>query len=152
MWYIGHMADNEFRNLLRENAPRSWLRTFLVWVSADKSRIWFIMFLFAIVIVIAPHAFNNWQNDLLVAAEQGDAESQFSLGMMYYRGEEGLKQNKKKALEWFELAAHQNHVPAQFMLGVMYEDGEGGLERSVEDAAYWYKRAFIQGVIQDSFN
>jgi len=45
------------------------------------------------------------------AANQQYAEAQFSLGKCYYNGE-GVKQNLKKAKEYFELAAEQGYEDA----------------------------------------
>uniref|UniRef100_UPI000ABB6F17 tetratricopeptide repeat protein n=1 Tax=Aliarcobacter cryaerophilus TaxID=28198 RepID=UPI000ABB6F17 len=58
------------------------------------------------------------------AAIQGHSESQYNLGLMYYKGQ-GVKQNYKKSFEWFEKAANQGYVNAQYNLGVMYENGDG---------------------------
>ena len=40
------------------------------------------------------------------AAEQGDAEAQYNLGVMYENGQ-GVDVNYKKAIEWYEKAAEQ---------------------------------------------
>ena len=58
------------------------------------------------------------------AADQGDADAQYILGVMYGKGEGGTK-NKKKAVEWWQQAADQGHTEAQYNLGVMYGRGEG---------------------------
>ena len=47
-----------------------------------------------------------------IAAEQGSAEAQFNLGIMYANGE-GVRKDNKAALEWFTLAAEQGHSDAQ---------------------------------------
>ena len=43
---------------------------------------------------------------------------------MYSNGE-GVPENDKEALKWFQLAADQGVARAQFNLGVMYSNGEG---------------------------
>ncbi|TGV06746.1 sel1 repeat family protein [Alcaligenaceae bacterium 429] len=58
------------------------------------------------------------------AAEQGLAQAQFSLGVMYDQGR-GVPQNDAKAFEWYEKAAQQGDVDAQLSLGVMYMIGQG---------------------------
>ncbi|HLS17219.1 MAG TPA: tetratricopeptide repeat protein [Paenalcaligenes sp.] len=57
-------------------------------------------------------------------AEQGNAEAQFNLGLMYYFGQE-VRQDYAKAAEWFEKAAAQDVADAQFNLGFMYYNGKG---------------------------
>ena len=45
-------------------------------------------------------------------AEQGDADAQYNLGLMYYRGD-GATQNYAEAVRWYRLAAEQGgHHPS----------------------------------------
>ena len=48
----------------------------------------------------------------LQLAEQGVAEAQYNLGMMYYTGS-GVHQDYAEALRWFRQAAEQGHAEAQ---------------------------------------
>ena len=59
-----------------------------------------------------------------VAAEQGHAEAQFNLGVMYDNGQ-GVKQDYFKAFEWYQKAAEQGLAYAQYNLGNMYYNGQG---------------------------
>lgn len=65
-----------------------------------------------------------------VAAEKGDAESQFRLGVALYYAE-GAKQDVETGLIWLRKAAAQGHGDAQFMLG------ENAPSQSAE-AMHWY--------------
>ena len=58
------------------------------------------------------------------AAEQGIANAQFALGVMYERGE-GVPENDSEAVKWYRKAAEQGDASAQFTLGAMYATGEG---------------------------
>ncbi|MBL0641313.1 sel1 repeat family protein, partial [Aeromonas veronii] len=58
--------------------------------------------------------------DYCQAAEQGDAEAQFNMGLMYDQGQ-GVPQDDGQAMAWYRLAAEQGHVGAQFNLGWMYD-------------------------------
>ena len=58
------------------------------------------------------------------AAEQGNAEAQSNLGVMYAKGE-GVPQDYKMAVQWYRRAAEQGNASAQFNLGVSYAEGEG---------------------------
>ena len=51
-------------------------------------------------------------------AEQGDADAQFNLGLMYRNGE-GVQQDHKESAKWFRRAAEQGHAGAQSRLGFM---------------------------------
>ncbi len=83
------------------------------------------------------------------AAEQGDMEAQFNLGLMYYDGE-GTEVNYEKVLYWWEKAAEQGDVRAQFNVGSMYYDGEG-TEVNYKKALYWYEKAAEQGDVDAQF-
>ena len=57
-------------------------------------------------------------------AEQGDAESQFGLGIMYFAGW-GVVRNDRESVRWLRRAAEQGYPHAQKYLGQMYRDGHG---------------------------
>ena len=49
-------------------------------------------------------------------AEQGDADAQYNLGIMYDEGQ-GVQQDYKVAVKWYRLAAEQGEANAQYNLG-----------------------------------
>ncbi len=55
-------------------------------------------------------------------AQQGDAEAQSDLGLMYYNGI-GVSKDFNEALVWFRKAADQDAAEAQSNLGSMYYSG-----------------------------
>ncbi|MBU4262752.1 MAG: sel1 repeat family protein [Proteobacteria bacterium] len=57
-------------------------------------------------------------------AEQGHADGQYYLGLMYAMGK-GLPRDYKKAAMWYRKAAEQGYPDAQFDLGRLYAVGEG---------------------------
>ena len=46
------------------------------------------------------------------AAQQGDDDSQYNLGNMYFRGE-GVEQDPAEAVKWFKMAAQNGNESAQ---------------------------------------
>ena len=76
-------------------------------------------------------------------ANQGDVIAQTSLAERYYDGE-GVPQNYKKAVEWYEKAANKGDAQSQFNLGVMYADGKG-VPQDYQKALEWYQKAANQG-------
>ena len=82
-------------------------------------------------------------NELRPLAEQGDANAQFNLGVLYYNGE-GVSQDYVQARQWFEKAAAQGYVYAQHSLGVLYYKGQGVLQDYVQ-AHMWYSLAAENG-------
>ena len=79
------------------------------------------------------------QEQTIAAAGQGNAESQFTLGQMYFDGE-GVDQDRAEAMSWYRKAAEQGHALAQLALAVEYHRGEEtGRDRA--EAVVWYRRA-----------
>jgi len=58
-------------------------------------------------------------DETMLLAEQGSAEAQYNLGLMYANGD-GVPQNDEEAVRWYRLAAEQGDANAQFNLGGMY--------------------------------
>ena len=81
--------------------------------------------------------------EILPLAEQGLADAQFQLGLMYARSE-GVTKDHVKAVKWFRMAAEQGHADAQNNLGAMYALGEGVSKGDVE-AVKWLCMAAEQG-------
>jgi hypothetical protein len=73
------------------------------------------------------------------AAEQGRADAQNALGVMYDDGR-GVAQDPAQAREWFRKAAEQGHAAAQNNLAFMYEVGRGG-PLDYGAALKWYRLA-----------
>jgi TPR repeat protein len=61
----------------------------------------------------------NW---LEWAVKNEHYQSAYTLGLMYYHGE-NLPLNRKKAIKWLDIAAKNGHEQAQFTLGQLYETG-----------------------------
>ncbi len=124
-------------------------------------------------------SFSQSTQDLIYAAEQGDAEAQFNLGNMYRKGEgvpqsdqeavkwyrlsaeqgdaiaydsgEGVPQSDQEAVKWYRLSAEQGDAEAQFNLGVMYANGEG-VPQSDQEAVKWYRLSAEQGIAWAQYN
>ncbi len=57
-------------------------------------------------------------------AERGNVLAQYKLGLMYNNGE-GVPQDFREAVNWFNRAAVLGYAPAQSSLGVKFEKGQG---------------------------
>ena len=77
-------------------------------------------------------AYNEW----LPLAENGSAEAQFNIGLMFDRGE-GREQDFKRAVEWYVRSAENDFARGQFRLGEMHETGRG-VERDLIQARKWF--------------
>ncbi|MDH4049535.1 MAG: sel1 repeat family protein [Gammaproteobacteria bacterium] len=76
-------------------------------------------------------------------AEQGDAGSQFGLGLLYSHGW-GVDLDDAAALKWYELAAAQGHGEAAYNIGVMYQNG-WGVDQSDAETFKWMQMAATAG-------
>jgi len=83
-------------------------------------------------------------------AEQGNANAQFFLGLMYGNGL-GVPRDYAKALQWWRKAAEQGVAGAQYNLGIMYDTGRG-VPQDYAEAARWYRKAAGQGDATAQFN
>ena len=77
-----------------------------------------------------------------MSAEQGDAQSQYNLAVLYTQGL-GVPRNLKQAANWMQKSADQNLAAGELGLGVLYENGQGVPQDSIE-AAKWYQKAVDQ--------
>ena len=78
---------------------------------------------------------------LTKVAEEGDADAQYCLGELYYKGE-GLAKDLKKAVYWYTKAAETGwgHAGAIKRLVDCYSNGEG-VEKDLEKAKFWQDKA-----------
>ena len=84
-------------------------------------------------------AFKLW----LPLAEQGDAQAQFNLGLMYENGR-GVKQDYFEAVKWYRQAAEQGLALAQYNLGLKYAKGQG-VRQDKGQAKEWFGKACDNG-------
>ena len=87
--------------------------------------------------------------ELKPLADQGNAEAQYQVGVMYNHGQ-SVKRSYRTAAEWYQRAAEQGHSGAQFNLGFMYYNGtaeeDDPLAQSYGDAVGWLTRAAASGI------
>jgi uncharacterized protein len=76
-------------------------------------------------------------------ADQGSAEAQFNVGLMYVDGH-GVPQDYGQAANWFEKAAEQDYAKAQLNLGALYGVGKG-VKRDYVQAYKWLNICAAKG-------
>lgn len=86
----------------------------------------------------------NELSELQKLSDQGHADAQFRLGVMYNFGIIGAPKDYAQALHWFRKAAEQGYEEAQYNLGVMYMQGKG-VPKDDAQAVYWHQKAAEQG-------
>ena len=88
-------------------------------------------------------AFEEW----LPYAEQGDADAQYNLALVYDFGYKDYDQ----AFKWYRRSALQGNEDAQYNLALMYENGKGVL-KDYKEAVKWYRKAANQGYAKAQVN
>ncbi|WP_368413407.1 tetratricopeptide repeat protein [Dongia sp.] len=83
-------------------------------------------------------------------AEQGRADAQFNLGVIYANGQ-GVPQDYAAAVKWYRLAAEQGDAAAQNNLGLMYAKGQGVPQDYVK-AHMWFNLSASSGDKEVSAN
>lgn len=104
------------------------------------------------------------------AADQGDANAQNNLGLMYFEGK-GVQKDDAEAVKWWLLAADQGDAAAQYNLGYVYAyggntrqikgqlgqddygyaDNGKGVPQDNAEAVKWYRKAADQGHVQAQY-
>ena len=80
-------------------------------------------------------AYREWKT----AADAGQAEAEFDLGVLYAQGL-GVLRDLNAAASWYRKSADQGNAEAQFALGQMYARG-WGVPRDTADAIRWFEMA-----------
>lgn len=83
-------------------------------------------------------------------AQQGEAASEFEVGKLYQYGR-GVKQDYKKALEWYMKAAMQEEPRAQNNIGNLYDFG-WGVPQDHAEAVKWYQKSADQRHAHAEYN
>jgi TPR repeat protein len=80
-------------------------------------------------------AYREWK----AAADAGQAEAQFDLGVLYAGGL-GVHRDFTAAASWYRKAAEQGNAEAQYALGQLYSRG-WGIPKDQSDAIRWFQMA-----------
>lgn len=112
-------------------------------------------------ILLLPQPTNCWANNhapnyskalqtLTPLAEQGKADAQYHLGLLYYHGH-GIATDRQKAFSLFSAAAKQHHPYAQYSLAIMYVTAQG-VDQNLQQALQWFRKSALQEIPQAQFN
>ena len=124
------------------------------------SKLLLIFFMLGLVSVCLPQKVLAEPSDMGIAsiqlnqskANQGDADAQFNLALLYYHGL-GTPQDTRYAIYWYTKAAQQGHVNAQYKLGILYHTGYGEeVPQDSKQAVYWLTKAAEQGLVNAQYS
>lgn len=76
--------------------------------------------------------------------DRNDPKAMNNLGWLWARGEGGVKQNFKEAMQWFKHAARMGYTPAMNNVGLLYANGHG-VPQNFEEAFKWWMRSAERG-------
>lgn len=86
----------------------------------------------------------------LKAAEQGEPDSAFNVGLMYWQGR-GVSCDRDEAVRWLRMAAELGSAAAETALGNMYGEGKG-VRQDRKEALRHYLRAAEQDCADAEYN
>lgn len=84
-------------------------------------------------------------------AEAGDPRAQWSLAVMYARGEYGQARDEAQAGYWYRQSALAGFPAAQAALALMLATGQG-VPQDGQEATHWWKKAAEQGDAESQYN
>lgn len=123
----------------------------------------FSFFMFLTLILSYPIARADFEQDLSASssdpqalrklharAESGDADAQFHMGNLFFKGDE-VVQDYAEAAKWYRLAALKGYAQAQLKTGMMYDAGVG-VAQDYTEAVRWYRLAAGHGLAGAQLN
>ena len=88
---------------------------------------------------------DSFYKNARIAADKGDKEAQFDLGICYMNGYGyGIEADSIEAVKWIRKSAEQRYAKAQSLLGDCYANGFG-IEKDSIEAVNWFRKAAEQG-------
>lgn len=81
--------------------------------------------------------------NFLAAAEKGNDEAQYYIGLCYHDGK-GVQKDLNKALQWLKKSAEKNNENALYQLGEWYLNGDG-VRKDTDEALKWYRKSADKG-------
>ena len=106
--------------------------------------------------LLSPPAVADYETDkavynrTLMSAAMGQADAQFTLGLLYETGK-GVPQDYATSVKWYRQAAEQGHALAQNNLGNLCFKGLG-MPQDFALAMRWYRQAAEQGETIAQYN
>jgi len=90
--------------------------------------------------------FVNQNYDLLIAANNGNVDSQYEIGEKYLNEWKNSYEDNLSdvGVRWLKLAANNHYRDAMYELGRCYQDGSV-VERNLEESLVWYEKAWNAG-------
>lgn len=101
------------------------------------------------IVTQAPVALGRQAQELIAAAQEGDPQVQYILGLCCKTGHD-VPKDSAAAIKWLGKAAEKGLAEAQYALGCCY-NGEDGCVRDSARAVTWWKKAAEQGNVDAQY-
>ncbi len=85
----------------------------------------------------------GYEEDIILAASQGDAEAQYALALLYEYGSEIIARDKHKSFQLLQQSAQKQIAGACLYMGLKYEYGNG-VSQDFQKAVCYYRCAALQ--------
>lgn len=95
--------------------------------------------------------FQTALGEFLTLANQGDANSQAILALMYIEGQ-AVDVDMAEALRWYTASAEQGQVDSQYALAIIAMEGVGGVTPDMDTARAWMREAARRGHMYAQFD
>ncbi|MCH5217407.1 MAG: SEL1-like repeat protein [Muribaculaceae bacterium] len=96
--------------------------------------------------IMTPKSKNQYITLIKNAADKGNGEALYKLGVAYYFGDMGVEQNNQKYFEYSKMAAEAGNPQGLYNLGYAYDEGIGTMKDEAE-AVKWYQKAADAGSV-----
>ncbi len=131
--YIGKKTAEEFNKGMKFYEDKKYSKAIQVWRPLAEKGYGKTGIVIKIWKFLAGKIKESW-------GDNGYADAQFYLGLMYERGD-GVLQNYDTAIEWYRKAADQKNAEAQNNLGKIYKT----VKKEYKEAVKWLTKAANQG-------
>ena len=94
--------------------------------------------------------FQNSERDtaqLIAESKKSNPEAQYSLSLMYFNGNNGMKKSFDNAMRWLKKSSDGNYPEAVFLLSNLYLEGED-VEKNVDQGISLMKKASDLGYLE----
>ncbi len=103
----------------------------------------FLLCSLSVFLCTASFATAGYEEDIILAASQDDAEAQYALALLYEYGSEVIARDKHKSLQLLQQSAQKQIAGACLYMGLKYEHGNG-VSQDFQKAVCYYRCAARQ--------
>lgn len=140
-----------------EGVPKNYEAAITWYQKAAKARHQDALYKMGILMILAKkdeENVNKGEDFLRHAANSGNINAQYELGLIYLRGSTSFHIDGEEAVRWFKKAAEKEHLPSLNLLGYIYANGsqDKKIKANEEVAINYWKLAADKGFSEAQYN